>query len=266
VTSDSLAAENVRAGGGFSENRDAAPMSVKGSNSTLANTDTSSAVKLDPAPDAESRQATEDWQEASRLKGAAGLKYPEGMGGQGQHPGSHNAQGYVGGPTSAKGEGASATGDSSSTYEADTSSASHTATSGGETGQGDTASSSTSQTGTSGSEAKGGVNAPSTTSQTGTSGNESSHVDSAPSYVHSNQPTSGKPKGKNITEGGFDDDQSKNASFNSDIGDENDPGRAAENKFQREAAESAGDTGAGPRQKSITGDGQYDVLEDDQGL
>ncbi|KAI9869910.1 MAG: hypothetical protein M1830_004934, partial [Pleopsidium flavum] len=168
-------------------------------------------------------------------------------------------------------------GSSSSTYKADTSgggasqggpapsSASHTASSGGDPGQGN-APSDNSQTGNSSSGAKESDKAPSSTSQTGTSSDKPQHVDLAPSYVQSAHPTSGKPKGQNITEGGFDDDPSKNASFNSDIGDENDPGRAAENKFQREAAEAGADAGGGPRQKAITGDGQYDLLEDDQGL
>lgn len=67
-----------------------------------------------------------------------------------------------------------------------------------------------------------------------------------------------------MTEGGFDDDDvSKNASFSSDIGDENDPGRRAEDKFTRENASGA-DAGGGPRQKAISGDGRYDLLEDDQ--
>ncbi len=73
-----------------------------------------------------------------------------------------------------------------------------------------------------------------------------------------------KPKGKNITEGGFDDDPSKNASFTSEIGGKNDPGRAAENKMQREVAESGPDAGgSGPRQKELTKDGQYNVLGDE---
>lgn len=39
-----------------------------------------------------------------------------------------------------------------------------------------------------------------------------------------------KPKGENLTEGGFDSD-APNASFNNDIGGKNDPGRVAESKF-----------------------------------
>ncbi len=49
ITSDSLAAESVRAGGGFSENRGAVPLAVKGANSTFNTTDTHAAKKLAPA-------------------------------------------------------------------------------------------------------------------------------------------------------------------------------------------------------------------------
>lgn len=42
------------------------------------------------------------------------------------------------------------------------------------------------------------------------------------------------PHGKNITEGGFDSNDSKNVSFNSDISGENDSGQAVENQFQRQ--------------------------------
>ena len=97
-----------------------------------------------------------------------------------------------------------------------------------------------------------------------------SSADAAPSYVSSvisDPAQSGKPHGKNITEGGFDNDPSKNASFNSDIGDKNDPGRLSENHFQRRTMESGNDAAtSGPRQKGLTGDGQYDVLETDQEL
>jgi len=55
VASDSLAAESVREGGGFSENRDAEPLGVSGSNSTFNTTDTSGATKLEPASDASKR-------------------------------------------------------------------------------------------------------------------------------------------------------------------------------------------------------------------
>ncbi|KAI9819686.1 MAG: hypothetical protein M1832_003920 [Thelocarpon impressellum] len=95
------------------------------------------------------------------------------------------------------------------------------------------------------------------------------HVDVAPSYVQYDvldPRKSGKPKGTNITEGGFDSDDSKNASFTAEIGSENDPGRLATAKFQREAAESGPDAGRGPRQKNTTGQGEYDGLPTEEAL
>ena len=91
-----------------------------------------------------------------------------------------------------------------------------------------------------------------------------SKVDIAPSYVTLdvlNPPVSAKPQGKNLTEGGFDSDDSKNASFNADIGSEDDPSRLAEGAFQRREAESGPDAGGGPRQSGVTGKGQYNELQ-----
>ena len=91
-------------------------------------------------------------------------------------------------------------------------------------------------------------------------------VDAAPGYVGSVQSEAnktGKPKGKNITEGGFDDDPSNNASFTSDIGTENDPGRKAESDMQKMAQSASG--GTGPRQAPGASDNsQYDLLDTDQ--
>ena len=91
-------------------------------------------------------------------------------------------------------------------------------------------------------------------------------VDAAPGYVGSvvsEANKSGKPKGTNITEGGFDDDPSNNASFNSEIGTENDPGRKAEADMQKKAQSASG--GTGPRQAPGDSDNsQYDVLDTDQ--
>ena len=71
------------------------------------------------------------------------------------------------------------------------------------------------------------------------------------------------PKGANLAEGGFESNDRNNASFNSDIGTKNDPGRAAELKFQRANADAAGDA-AQPREKGITGDTPYDALDRDE--
>lgn len=70
-----------------------------------------------------------------------------------------------------------------------------------------------------------------------------------------------KPKGKNITEGGF-DSNAPNASFNNaEIGSKKDPGRVAEAKFGRENAEVAGGMG---KQKGDTGDSVYDALKSEE--
>ena len=81
----------------------------------------------------------------------------------------------------------------------------------------------------------------------------------APTYVNSQGTYPGGPKGKNLKEGGFDSDDNKNASFTSDIGDENDPGRVAENKFSQENADADASAGIGPRQRGTDG-GLYDTL------
>lgn len=61
VTSESLAAESVRANGKSGENRDSQPLGVQGSHCTFANTDTSSASQLRAAPDAEAHLVEAEW-------------------------------------------------------------------------------------------------------------------------------------------------------------------------------------------------------------
>ena len=188
VANDSLAAECSRADGGFASNRGSEPQGVSGPNSTFANKNTSGATRLDPASDAEARQAEGDWAEEKKL-GASGT-YPDSVGGQ------------------AKG---------------------------------------LSVTDTQGSYQTGGA---------------SSNAGTAPSYVSSQYVDSSGPKGKNLTEGGFESNDSKNASWNQDIGGKNDPGRLAEDKFERQNAEVGFDAGQ-PRQKGVTGDNNYDALGGD---
>jgi len=94
-------------------------------------------------------------------------------------------------------------------------------------------------------------------------GGASSNAGTAPSYVNSQfiKDQAG-PHGKNLTEGGFESDDSKNASFNQEIGTENDPGRLAEEKMQRTNADAGGDA-AMPRQRGVTGDNEYSALGGD---
>jgi hypothetical protein len=210
-------------------------MSVKGASSTLANEDTSGATELQPAPDADARQTQEAWNESSKLKGASGLKYPEGAGGQPDFPGAHNADGYYGGPKSAK---------RGTTSTAATASGGGYATGLGNSGFG------------------------------GHTGGEeyraSANAGEAPSYVGSviggfQTEEQLKPKGQNITEGGF-DDNAQNVSFTAEIGSRQDPGWLAEQKLQRENAQLAEDAGgAGPRQAGVeTGGVGYASLRTDQ--
>jgi len=93
-------------------------------------------------------------------------------------------------------------------------------------------------------------------------GGSTSNAGTAPSYVNSQFVNVSGPKGKNLTEGGFESNDRNNASFNSEIGSRNDPGRVAEAKFQRENADSAFDAGV-PRQGRNAGDTPYDALDRD---
>lgn len=95
------------------------------------------------------------------------------------------------------------------------------------------------------------------------SGSAHSHVaGQAPSYV--NNVTGGyqhsKPHGRNIQEGGFSSDD-KNASFTTEIGSDQDPARAAINKFQRTNAESGPDAGH-TRQKGVEDQHPFQALDE----
>ncbi|CAG8908171.1 unnamed protein product [Penicillium egyptiacum] len=92
ITNDSLAAESIREGGGFSGNRGAEPMGVAGNQSTVTNTSITSSIKLPSAPYGARRQDRHEEQ-----------KYPECVVGQGNFPGTHtDNSGYFGGSTAAK--------------------------------------------------------------------------------------------------------------------------------------------------------------------
>lgn len=276
MTSDSLAAESARDGGAFSENRD---IGVSGSSSNPLNPDLSNATTLAPAPDAAEREAKTAWQEtADELKGPGGQKYPEGAGGQGEFPGSHSAEGYSGGSTKAKQELLSKTGGSRgpgvSGESGESGSADSARDTSGGTSSGDPSGNTSGNTSGASNEKPGqetsGHNLTSQDDSQSSRDPPPSNTPTAPGYVAgvTAQPAqSGKPKGKNLTEGGFDDTDDSagnNASFTGEIGSENDPGRAAEQGFQRTNAAVAG--AGGPRQDDVTGKGQYDVLEGEQSL
>ncbi|KAK2746465.1 hypothetical protein FQN57_003091 [Myotisia sp. PD_48] len=149
VAADSLAAESVRDGGIFSENRDSQPLGVKGGNSTLATTDTSAARMVPPTLDAEARRAEAEWG-SERLPKLNHLSGNE--------------------PTG-------------------------------------------------------------TTAHSNVEGRSNTNKSADPNPAASTGTGVSKPKGKNLTEGGFDDDPANNASFTSEIGSKDDPSRQAEKRM-----------------------------------
>ena len=249
VAKDSLAAESARTGGSFQSNRDSEPLAVEGNKSTLNNTDTSGATTLAPADN--KIQRDDVWNETGRDE-----KYPEGAGGQGSFPGSHAGGSYAGGPTGAKRE-----------MESKSSGVSGGAFSSGEAGGGNAdqisysgqAHSASGQTNPSANTTSGQNLA---SSDTGVGGSSSGSERNAPGYVSDvTQPfNAAKPKGKNITEGGF-EGEADQSQIN--IGSENDPGRAAELGAQ---TKTAAVPGSGPRQGAQSGDTTYSMLQDDQTL
>lgn len=89
-------------------------------------------------------------------------------------------------------------------------------------------------------------------------GGVTSTAGTAPSYVDSQFVDQAGPKGKNLKEGGFESNDRNNASFTSDIGGKNDPGRAAEASFQRVNAAGGG---VPAKQAGGTGESAFDALD-----
>ncbi|GAB7353751.1 hypothetical protein MBLNU459_g4144t1 [Dothideomycetes sp. NU459] len=85
ITSDSLAAESLSQGGSFGSNTSAFASAQPSASTTANNTDTSGATVLAPAPDAEARQAAEDWSEAAQLNAGRGLASGGGKAGKGAY-------------------------------------------------------------------------------------------------------------------------------------------------------------------------------------
>jgi len=276
VTSDSLAAESIRQGGGFSENDNAYVQGVKGSNSTFNTTDSSGATALHPARDGATREKQDALGLGADEKGASGLKYPDAAG-QPDFDGTHSTQGYVGGPgnsssgynTTTGGTYSGDTGDSFADGGAGLTGLSSTKTSaissgsgfaGQESGQTESSSNSSGGRGDS-SLVSGGTGEDSSTS--GRSGQ-----DTAPNYagtvsgaIHSEGQY--KPKGSNLTEG----DIPETKTFTGNVGGQYDPGRLAEQDFGKTNADNTVSAGqphyGGSGQDSSTG-GQYDVLSSER--
>lgn len=254
---------------------------MSGSSSTFNTTDTSGARKLDPAPDAAEREAKEAWQGVpDEARGAQGQKYPEGAGDP-AFGGHHSEHGYVGGSRGAQQEasgsghthtsirdGGGAPGGTGDVDNSANTASTSSNTGGAPGGTGDVDNSAnTASTTSSNTKTTPGGGTSDVSNSANTASTTSSNASAAPGYISSvvsNPAQTGKPKGKNITEGGFESDDTKNASFNAEIGSEDDPGRAATEQLQTRAVTSAG--AKGERQEKVTGDGQYDALDTDQSL
>ncbi|RMX99345.1 hypothetical protein D0867_12129 [Hortaea werneckii] len=84
----------------------------------------------------------------------------------------------------------------------------------------------------------------------------------APGYASHPAPSMGDnflPKGQNLQEGGFSSDD-PNASYTSEIGGQNDPGRAALGAFEARDVPVSG--GAGARGQNVSGEGQFNNLDE----
>jgi len=230
VASDSLAAESYNRGGGFAENTDARPSGVSGSSSTWNNTDTSGAQTLDSALDAPRRQ-DDDTDGTGR--------YAEALGGQGQFSGKHNETtgAYSGGPTGSHG--------SSGGYER---SSGNSGNSGYPRNAGNSGNSGKDTTG---SFSNSGADSYDNGGSAGTAPNYT--LNTQGNFQHS------KPKGNNITEGGF---QGEGTNYNSGIGTSDDPGREALQKMANSSARAAP---AGSTQYGRAGDEQpFEALDRDE--
>ncbi|PYI21609.1 hypothetical protein BO99DRAFT_410832 [Aspergillus violaceofuscus CBS 115571] len=191
VTKDSLAAESATKGGAFAQNRGAQPMGVSGQNSTVTNTDTSNARKIEPA----SQQPQPQSQQPNTDKIHPHQHQPRHNVGQQQQQQQQQQQKHQQAPASGSGY-------------------------------------------------QGGV---------------------APSYVHDVLDNLGntKPKGTNLQEGDIPDD-APNASYTTDIGSENDPGRLAQGGFQLRSAESGPAGTPAGRQKGVDDQQPFQALQSDQ--
>ena len=255
IASDSLAAESLNQGGDFASGN-AVPSAQKGASSTFNTTDTSGATALHPAASGSEREKQDALGAGSDEKGAAGLKYPEASG-QPDFSGKHNLDGYTGGPSADRpSEGYSTqqpTGASdfgSNTLGSSEPSSKSTS---------EIKSSTNTDTEPGSAQPSGGDPSSGNNTDAGSSGTRP--ADAAPNYAAAVsgaiQPEGyGKPKGENLTEG----DIPQTKTFTGDVGGQHDPGRVAEQTFEKITADSARSGAAGGRDYTDGGVNQYDVL------
>lgn len=266
ITSDSLAAESLQNNGEFAQNASAAAMSVRGDQSTVANTDTSGARVLHAAPSGAAREEQDVLGAGADERGPAGLKLN--AAGKPGFEGSHSEQGFFGASTQAQGSGGGArqgVATGASDFGASTLS-SHTAGSGSNS----QINSSTGIAGTSTSTA---------TSASGSSGGPSSgtgarpYVPAAPGYTSSVTGAAApegtyRPKGANLEDADVTQSMPQTKTFTGNVGGVNDPGRLAEREFEGrndDPVRELGISGVGGGRQRQQGEqggesGQYGVL------
>lgn len=290
VTSDSLAAESIQSGGEFSKNTNTNELDVKGSNSTLNTTDTSGATALHPARDGAARETQDAKGLGSDERGHTGAKLD--TLGDPNFTGTHSQEGYVGGPSGGSTGGSTNvagqfSGDSGDSFANDSGSTGYKTSASGSSGSGSGAVSGSGSGSASGSGAQ---QTSTTTSSSGAAdrydadndapirtgrageafGTSSAYDDSttAPNYAgtvsgaitHEGQY---KPKGDNLTEGGIPETKT----FTGNVGGSKDPGRLAEQDFNKLGSEDLVAAGglkyAGSGKESSQG-GQFDVLQSER--
>jgi hypothetical protein len=270
VAADSLAAESLQDKGGFSENPNAAPLGVRGDQSTLSNTDTSGATVLAAATDSAEREKKNEQGQGADERGVAGLKYPEGAG-EVDLGGHHSHQGFVGGSGSGVDQGSSTGGPAgASDFGASTISSSAGGPDASQIRSGDAALKSAA--------ASSDVGVDSGSSGTGagpaTGTGVRPHVDAAPNYVSS---VTGaalpegtfKPKGTNLDDASQTDSIPQTKTFTGAVGTVNDPGRLAERDFEgrnNDPVAHLGGTEEGKsKQQGDSGEtGQFGVLQSER--
>lgn len=258
VASDSLAADSIKQSGGFADNENAVPLSVKGASSTLNTTDTSGATALHPASSGAVREKQDAQGAGSDERGTTGLKLDALD--KPQFSGTHSLQGYSGGASN------KTSGVSSGT---------------GPAGASDFGAATTLSSSTSGKSAPITSNIGSSTTTTSTSNAASAgagirpHVPTAPNYtgaVTGDLAPSGtfKPKGSGLEDADLTDSIPKTKTFTGNVGGANDPGRLAERGFEgvnTEPTQEASQSGVeGGRQRGGEQEigGKFGVLESER--
>ncbi|KAL2823110.1 hypothetical protein BJX63DRAFT_376320 [Aspergillus granulosus] len=224
VVGDSLAAESIHRGGSYNENYGANPLGVISKSTTTNTTDTSAARVIPSAANAREREDP-----------SAEERYPDALGGQAEYPGTHVPEtGYVGGSTAAKKD----LGIGQKEYNA--------------------------------SEKLSQTNKPSQSQQQSTgagvraSGSEYQTPSATATRKQQQYSTAAAAGQGSGSQGHFPSDPKYNASWNPDIGSENDPGRLAEQRFQRREAETGAGAAAPTQQKGASTGTWYEPLNRDQ--